>query len=240
MASQTPRKHFDEDIDRAENLLSLAKELEDNSRDERLYKDVRSSAVALAVGAMDAYFCDAYVDCLTSVLKAYYKGDWQGDLPPKYAKRELPAGEVLNFSRANRPLWALRMAARKMMERNSMLSISEVNNHFNGILPNSQKLWNDFVDSLVQHGYRSFTSIVQEDLDGLTGNELAKARNRAIKKFKGRISNTVQFRHDWIHNCGRPKEAIQDYTHGEARTRVREIRILIKEFDIFVQKHRKV
>jgi hypothetical protein len=65
------RTHSNEDIGRAENLLARSHVMEDAGEPGQLYKDVRLSSVALAVGALDAYLSDAYVDCLTAVLRAY-------------------------------------------------------------------------------------------------------------------------------------------------------------------------
>ena len=130
----TARRHFDDDIGRASALLVQASKLH-NGGATRLATDIRSASVAMAVGAMDAYLCDKYVDCLTSVLREYRTGSWPGNLPRFYAKQQLPAGEVLDTSRAARPNWAIRMAARSVMEKDNMLSISRVKDHFNPILP---------------------------------------------------------------------------------------------------------
>lgn len=134
----TFRTHFNEDIARAESLLARSQVMENASEPERLFKDVRLSSVALAVGALDAYLSDAYVDCLTAVLRAYTQGQWVGGLPSTYSKQMLPAGEILKSSRQHRPLWRVRMAARKVMEKDNMLSLSRVEDCFNGILPNNQ------------------------------------------------------------------------------------------------------
>jgi hypothetical protein len=212
---------------------------------ERLTNDIRLSAVAMAVGAMDAYFCDAYVDCLTSVLRAYANGNWEESWPKRYLKRELPAGKVLDSlredaSRSDRPFWALRMVSREAMERDNMLSISRINSEFNPILPDSQKLWQRFVDKLIAYDYKRFTGIYSNELEELSGPELGKARKDAVQTFKERVGDTVQIRNDWIHNCGRPKVAIKDLTDQQALERIREINILVTEFDDHIQEHRLV
>lgn len=240
MASTAPRKHFDEDIVRAKGVLSLAKDLEDSGSDGRLHQDTRWSAVAMAVGAMDAYFCDAYVDCLTSVLRAYTTGYWNGDLPSVYAKRELPAGVVLSSSQKDRPLWAIRMAARKIMERDNMLAISRIEDQFNGILPQSQKIWTSLVEELVSYNYKRFTGTTESEISKLSGKALGDAKRKAISTLKKRIGDTIQKRHDWVHNCGRPKTAIMTLNHHQAAARIREIDALVVAFDDHIQKHRLV
>ena len=95
----TAKSHFDEDIGRSLNLLAHAKGLQDGGDTTQLPPDIRGAAVALAVGALDAYFCDKYVDCLTAALSAYADGTWTGSFPTSYRRKELPAGEVLDASR---------------------------------------------------------------------------------------------------------------------------------------------
>ncbi len=185
---QTPRKHFDEDIYRAEQMLQLAQHMSAKGADTELTRDLYMSALTLGVGAMDAYFSDSYVDCLTKVLRAYIHGMWQGDLPAAYAKRELPAKEMLDSSRMNRPLWSLRMATRKIMERNNMLSIPRVKDEFNGILPASHKLWSGLVDELIACNSKRFTGVTQADMAKLSGKGLEKAKKRAIASFQERVA----------------------------------------------------
>lgn len=107
MSLETPRKHFDEDYKRAKSLHEKAHSLQKNG-DDQIAKDIRLSAVAMSVGAMDAYFCDAYVDCFTSVLRAYANGDWKDHWHSRFLKREIPAKQSLDAlsgssSRLDRP-----------------------------------------------------------------------------------------------------------------------------------------
>lgn len=239
MPSKTPRKHLEEDLRRVEALRAQARTLERSGASADLVRDVRLSAVALAVGAMDAYLCDLYADCLASVLQAYRAGRWTGNLPHHFAKRELPAGEVLDTSRKTRPLWAIRMAARSVVERDNLLRISRLEEMLNGVLPSGQKLWHGFIDTLAGHNYKRFTKHTAKDLARLSGKKLADARAEAIKTFKGRLAATIQLRHDWIHNCGRPKEAIQALTDGEAAVRILEIRLFTRGLDDHMATHRR-
>lgn len=236
----TQRVHFNADIARAEALLEKAEQMEVAGEPARLCLDLRSSAVALAVGALDAYFCDAYVDCLSAVLQAYVGNTWTGALPSAFANQQLAAGEVLSTTRQHRPNWSIRMAARKVMAKDNMLSISKLDDKFNGILPANQKLWLTLIPKLVSHNLKRLTKYRAADLAVLTGDPLEKAKKEVVASVKSRIGKIIQFRHDWIHNCGRPKSAIEDLTHGRAHARIRDIRILITEFDDHIQAHRIV
>jgi hypothetical protein len=236
--SNTPFAHFTEDITRARKLLDHANSLERARRSSRLYNDVRLSSVALAVGALDAYLCDKYSDSLACVLQAYVKKKWNGKLPAQYAKRELPAGEVLSTARKARPLWSIRMASRKIMEKDNMLSISRLDDYFNGNLPAGGKIWLDFIPIVIAYNRRRLTKCTSSDLTGLSPSQLTSKKKEAIAALKERIGCIIQRRHDWIHNCGRPKNAIQDLNHSAARDMVEDVETLARELDSYIEANR--
>jgi hypothetical protein len=195
----------------------------------------------MAVGSLDAYLCDAYVDCLTAVLRAYAQNTWVGKLPAAYAKQMLPAGEILKSTRRHRPLWRVRMAARKVMEKDNMLALSRIEDCFNGILPPAQKLWLALIPNLTAHNLKRLTKHNAADMAGFAaGKPLEKAQKQVIAAVKARIGKIIQFRHDWIHNCGRPKTAIVDLTHGRAKARIRDIKLFIEDLDDHLTAHRLV
>lgn len=236
----TARVHFNEDNQRSIAMLDQAKALEDAGAEQRLCQDIRISAIALSVGAMDAYLCDKYVDCLVKVLRAYMNGDWLGDLPSSYRKERLPAGDILDTSRQSRPAWGIRMAARNIMEKDNFLSISRVNEMFNPILPSGQKLWPEFIGKMLNHQLKHLTGPkTAAKIAALSGKDKEIATKKAISTLKERIAAIIQIRHDWIHNCARPKTAIAKYTDGEARSRVRDIRLFIETFDNHIETHRR-
>ncbi len=234
----TAKIHFDDDIGRAFALHAKAQALQAAGDATQLPKDIRGAAEAMAVGAMDAYFCDKYVDCLTKALQAYSAGQWPGSFPSSFRKQLLPAGEVLDASRPHRPKWGIRMAAKAVMEKSFMYSLARLDEVFNGILPGNKKLWLGIVPQLVALNRRRFTRHVTADLAGLAGEPLQKAQKEIVTSVKRRIGITVQFRHDWIHNCARPKGAIVNYTDGEARAAMNEIRSLVNIFDAHIEAHR--
>jgi len=236
---RTQKRYFDEDIRRAEAVLNLAAKEKDKKADPQIVSDLRLSAIGMAIGALDAYLCDAYVDCLTSVLRSYVNGEWKGILPASYAKRALPAGIVLDSSRKHRPLWSLRMAVRKIMERDNVLCIDRVPKLFNGILPDTHKLWAGIVDELLALNSRRFAAFHQWEVAALTGKALAKARKEVIARFQSRLKETIQYRHDWAHNLGWPKTAIHNLTPQQATTRIREVRHFVDVFDRHIEQHRK-
>jgi hypothetical protein len=237
----TFRTHFDEDIGRSDAIFQKAVQMTAAGEPRRLCVDLWSSAVALAVGALDAYFCDAYVDCLSAVLRAYAENRWGGRLPSDYAKQMLPAGEILNATRQHRTLWSVRMAARKVMEKDNMLSLARLEACFNGILPANQKLWPALIPQLLSHNRKRLTSFNAAEFAAIpNGGAKQKAEKRVVAAVKARIGRIIQFRHDWIHNCGRPKNAIVDLTYQRAKARIRDIRVFIHDFDGHLTTHRLV
>jgi hypothetical protein len=132
------------------------------------------------------------------------------------------------------------MAARAAMEKDFLYSLSRLDEAFNGILPSGQKLWDGIVDALAALGRRRFTTHLTMDLAALTNKPLQDARKKVIATVKNRIAITVQFRHDWIHNCSRPKAAIVNRTHGEARTAINEIKSFVEIFETHIEAHRIV
>ena len=119
-----------------------------------------------------------------------------------------------------------------------MYSLSRLEDAFNGILPSGQKVWAGLISDLASLGKKRFTKYNSADLKGKTGKALDAARKKVATTVRKRIAETVQFRHDWIHNCSRPKSAIVNYTHSEATTAIQEIKQFIEIFDDHIEAHR--
>lgn len=235
----TPKRHFDEDISRAESLVLHARSLPAATDPERLLRDdVLRSAWMFAVGAMDAYFCDAYVHCLTTALRA--KSIQANVNLPAFVKNiKIPIGSILS-AYSNRPNWKWRMATRDMMERDNVLQLDKVTKLFNPFLPDGQnkKLFTEVIDSWVQ------SPRATAHLFGITsarfvalpaGQGKDQAKKDAAKHFTARIASIIQRRHDCIHNCDRPKSTPQPIgNHGSVRNVIRDVRFLVDQCDAHV------
>ncbi len=110
-------RHFREDIGRSVALVELADRLPGNSPEERLLRDdVLRSAWMFAVGAMDAYFSDAYADLLAATLLCLRRQPKRAngqpvEVPGAIRETTLPASMFLK-TYPNRDNWKWRMAAR--------------------------------------------------------------------------------------------------------------------------------
>jgi hypothetical protein len=120
----TALQHFDEDVARARAILVHADPLpRTNAAEQLLRSDLLRSAWMFAVGAMDAYFCDAYTDIVAATASSKSRQpaitlpEWAYDI-------KIPIRAVLEeYDNAN---WRWRMAARKMMERENIISLSAI------------------------------------------------------------------------------------------------------------------
>ncbi|MCL1524578.1 hypothetical protein [Xanthomonas nasturtii] len=234
----TARSHFDQDISRAIDIHTQAAAMGAAPAAPVLKNDLLLSSVAMSVGAMDAYLCDAFVDCLTAALRSYRKGTWTGVFPSGYAKQNLPAG-ILLTKKASRPDWAIRMAARNLMGRQNILSISLVDDLFNPILPPAQKLWLSYIPILIAHNRVRLTKHTSTTIAGLAGKPLEAAKKQATSALKKRIGSIVQDRHDWIHNCARPKSAIKQTNTNAALRAIDDIKLFVTTIDDHVETHRR-
>jgi hypothetical protein len=230
----TARNHFNQDISRVESMLAEA-DLVPGARSEAA-GDIRRAAVA-SVGALDAYLCDAYIDCLTGHLQAYRNGTCT-KLPADYHRELLPAGPLLAQHYKQRSNWALRMAARSRMERENVLQVSRVKELFNPALPAGQKLWGDIIDRYTALERRRLTKHRATDIAALAANAQQKARQEASAALVARMGTIVQRRHDIVHNVDRPKSALQGLTPGQAKSMVRDVKDFISVLDVHLDSHR--
>ncbi len=126
------------------------------------------------------------------------------------------------------------------MERDDLLSISRLEDMFNPVLPSGQKLWSEFISAMLDHGRKHLTGPkTAAEIAGLAGKHREIATKKAIDTVKKRIGAIIQIRHDWIHNCARPKTAIAKFTDGEARVRMLDIRLFVETFDDHIEAHRR-
>lgn len=226
------RTHFDEDILRAGAVLATA---ELNGLSESVRSDLRRNAVAAAVGALDAYLCDAYVDLLAGALVRARTN--ASSLPSAYRKELLPAGPLL-AAYNQRPNWGLRMAARLRMEKDNMLQIGRVPDMFNPALPNGQKLWNDLMPQYFALNRKRLTHYTAAEFATVPAQQKDKALRKARGTLTERIGIIIQRRHDIVHNCDRPRQAVTSLTQAAATKMIRDVRDPIEILDSHLEQHR--
>lgn len=227
----TARAHFDDDFSRAVAICQAA----EKQKREPLRSDLARSAVVFAVGALDAYLCDAFVDSLARTMKACRRNG--SVLPPGYAKLSIPAGPLLSSYKA-RPNWGLRMAARSMMEKDNLLQVRRVKGLINPVLPKSCELWEDVALAYIAVGRKRLTGISPAEFAKVPAAKRPGAQRKAASHLLDRIEGIVQRRHDIAHNCDRPKNAPRPLKAGTARNMLADISAFVTILDNYVDAHR--
>ena len=171
-----------------------------------------------AVGATDAYFCDAFGDLLARTLRAKQKQP-EIDLPEKINQIRIPAISAIRTNPSDG--WRWRMVARSVIEKDNVLSINKIQELFNQFLGDNKKL--------VKTNSQNFERwLLHKDskhrLFGVYKSAYRKAnpkkktdyKKKAVAKFRSRYELIFQRRHDCIHNCDRPKISIQSTQINDA------------------------
>jgi hypothetical protein len=162
-----------------------------------------------AVGAMDAYFCDAYTDIVaaTIISKSRHQA---ANLPDFFYDIRFPVRAILE-PYANNDNWRWRMAARKMMERENVLSLPTVQTLFNKFFRKGHRLFRDrMADWIVHPGAKKrLFGITRASFNALPANQKGQGIEDAQEQMEDRYRSLFQRRHDCIHNCDRPKVAPQ-------------------------------
>ena len=232
----TPRTHFDQDIARASALVAHADGMHlANPADVMLRDDLLRSGWMFTVGAMDAYFCDAYVSLLVKSLRAKSLQP-NVSLPQFVTKIEVPIGSIL-AAYANRPNWRWRMAAREMMEKGNVLALDTIKNLFNPFFPAGQKLFTELIDVWITRpgATAHIFGMARSAYLATQNKDREDARTSASKHFFARFKAIIQRRHDCIHNCDRPKNIPQPIGNpGSVRNVIRDVRFLVENSDAHI------
>lgn len=206
MILQTPIHHFQGDITRARALRIHAETLTPGE----LRRDILRASWMMAVGAFDAYFCDAYGDLLARTFRAS-KIQPEVILPSRMKNISVPIPIVLTQDLSGG--WAWRMIARDLIEKDNILSVKKIKDLLNVFFRPSHKLFtpdgqplNRWIErQQTMHRLFGFQRTAYRQATGATK---AQFRKDAIKKLDERLGMIFQRRHDCIHNCDRPKSAI--------------------------------
>ncbi|MGH7140136.1 MAG: hypothetical protein ACREHD_30730 [Pirellulales bacterium] len=228
----TALQHFEEDIARAKQMVSHADPLPRVTYAEKLLRsDLFRSAWMFAVGALDAYFCDAYTDIIASMASskdrqpAITLPEWAYDI-------KFPLRAVLEeYDKTN---WRWRMAARKMMERENVINLKAVQDLFNKFFRRGHRFFRDQLDDWMSRPdakIRLF-GVSPADYIAKTSHDRQAGREVAIDQFEERFRTIFQRRHDCIHNCDRPRVSPQPLDKGGTVLKViQDVEFLVNRCD---------
>jgi len=183
----TALQHFQEDISRAKAIVAHADPLPHNSAAEQILRsDLLRSGWMFSVGALDAYFCDAYTDLVAATANSKTRQpaitlpEWVYDI-------KLPIRAVLEEYDSNN--WRWRMAARKMMARENVISLPAVQTLFNKFFRKKHKFFHDLLDAWISRpdSKRRLFGISRVDYVAMTEAEKHAIREEASDQLEDRF-----------------------------------------------------
>lgn len=206
----TALNHFQQDTRRARAIVSHAAQLPTATSPERLLRsDLLRSGWMFAVGALDAYFCDAYTDIVAAAIISKNRYPALA-LPEFFYDIRFPVRAILE-PYSNNVNWRWRMAARKMMERENVLRLDTIHGLFNKFFRKGQKLFRDVLPAWIVHpaARRHVFGITAARFNALNPAGKNAATGMALETMESRFRTIFQRRHDCIHNCDRPRVSPQ-------------------------------
>jgi hypothetical protein len=205
----TALQYFKDDLARAEAIRSLAERQPTGTGAEKLLRsDLLRSSWMFAIGALDAYFCDAYTDLVAVTVSSKIR-QTNIVLPDWFYEIKFPIRAILeDYTNAN---WRWRMAAQDMMDRENILSLERIKSLFNKFFGDSHRFFGDLLDSWIMHpnSKKRLFGITTAVYQTLVGQPRDRARKTAQDQLKDRFGDLFQRRHDCIHNCDRPRRKPQ-------------------------------
>jgi hypothetical protein len=229
----TALRHFQQDIGRARAIVAHAAPLPHGTPAEQLLRgDLLRSAWMFGVGALDAYFCDAYTDIVAATITAKSRHPALV-LPEFFHEIRFPVRAILE-PYTNNINWRWRMAARKMMERETVLNLATIQTLFNKFFRNGQKFFRDLLPAWIVHPdcHRRLFLISAARFHALPPHLRGQAVADAQTRLEARFRKIFQRRHDCIHNCDRPRVKPQPLTAAAVVLRVLEdIEFLVRRCD---------
>jgi len=227
---KTAKKHFDEDLNRARSIITHASLLPSKRADKKLLRDdLFRAAWMYSVGAVDAYFCDAYADMLARVFRAK---NLQPNilLPAAIENISLPVGTVF-AEPGKRVNWKWRTAARVLIERDNVLSAEKIQKLFNHFFPQGRKLFEAIVVEewvINRDAPKRLVDCTKAEYRTTSGPQRDSINKKAKKRIVARYTEIFQRRHDCIHNCDRPKQSTQTISETAVSKAVDDLRLLVE------------
>jgi len=204
---RTAGMHFDQDVLRARALVNHA----EGQPPSTLRDDIFRASWMMTVGASDAFFCDAYADLITRTLQAK-QVQQTFQITDRMLNLRVPAIAVIRTAATDN--WRWRMAARQIIEDETVLSITKVKGLLNQFFRDEHKPFSNDKDHWVVRpdARNRLFGITPTNYRLLNGTAKNTQRKASVKRFESRFETIFQRRHDCIHNCDRPRVAL-DVTH---------------------------
>jgi hypothetical protein len=216
----TALQYFKDDIARAEAIRAHANTLPIGTEaDQLLRSDLLRSSWMFAIGALDAYFCDAYTD-LVAVTVSSKSRQPAINLPDWFYEIKFPIRAILEDY--TNPNWRWRMAAQEMMDRENVLSLATIQKLFNKFFRKDHRFFGDVIDGWITHAdaKKRLFGMTPGVYQGMRGQPKDQAKKGAQERLEDRFADLFQRRHDCIHNCDRPRRKPQPLNSSGAVLKV--------------------
>ena len=197
-----------------------------------LRSDILRSSWMFAVGALDAYFCDAYTDIAAATIIAKSRQP-NVTLPDFFYDIKFPVRAILEPYTQNEN-WRWRMAARKMMERENVLQLKTIQTLFNKFFRKDHKFFYDLIGGWMGQpdAKKRLFGMTHTAYNALPGANQKACMNDAWDQMQERYRDIFQRRHDCIHNCDRPKVSPQSLTRtGTVGKVIQDVEFLVTRSD---------
>ena len=225
MVLATAKTHFDQDIARASALIAHASGLPRGLVGE----DVWRAAWMMGVGACDAYFSDAYADLISRALRAKELQPAIA-IPDRLNKLKIPVTAILRTSATG---WRWRMAARELIEGENVLSLEKIRTLFHHFFRKSfRPLSSEGIEPWIVHPdsrVRLF-GVTAAAYRRVQSAHKSATKKEALDRLEERFEVIFQRRHDCIHNCDRPKAALQSIEPQHVSKAIEDITFLVTRF----------
>lgn len=218
----TAISHFNVDIQRARAILGHAQTVPEGM----LRQDLHRASWMFGVGALDAYFSDAYADLIARTLRAKELSPGV-PIPNRLNHLRIPVVAVIRRNDS----WRWRMAARELIEDENVLSLNKIKHLFNHFfVPANKILGKATIEAWILHAHskKRMFGIDRADYRALqTPASINMAKENAVESMEERMGEIFQRRHDCIHNCDRPKMAPKSMSHAQARKALEDIGFVV-------------
>lgn len=214
--------HFDQDILRAREIMDHADALPDGL----LKSDLLRSAWMMGVGACDAFFCDAYADVVSRTLRAK---ELQATMtiPDRLGDLKVPVVALLDGAGG----WRWRMAARALIENENVLSLEKIKKLLNLFCREQHKLMTEGAIEawlLHPHAKQRMFGVARNNYMNANAAQKNALKTAAMKRLNARMEEIFQRRHDCIHNCDRPRMALQYISTVRVEKALQDIQFVVE------------
>jgi hypothetical protein len=184
------------------------------------------------------HFSDAYAALLACTLIAYKRQSnhrttaHPSQIPDSILETQLPAS--IHFKKyQTRDNWRWRMAARGLIEKQNYLNVDLICGVLNRFVRPTSKIFKGVIGDWIVHpdANQMLFSVSAPAYTHADSATKKTHRDASTAKIRTRLDSIITRRHDCIHNCDRPKVAVQAISAATVRLVLRDIEFFVHRCD---------